>query len=53
MDLFSRRAVATAEPGVANEVSDAEALVWVELKHASDEVLELLGIVALALELGL
>ena len=44
--------VAVGEPGVADEVSDAETLVRVELKHASDQIFEVLRVEALGLASG-
>jgi hypothetical protein len=37
---------------VSDDISDAETLVRVELKHAGDQILELLGVEALGLALG-
>lgn len=41
--------VARRKPGVANDVSDAEALVWVELQHAGDQVFEVFRVEVLGL----
>ena len=40
------------EPWVSDDISDAETLVRVELEHAGDQILELLGVEALGLALG-
>lgn len=38
---------------MADDISDAEALMRVELQHAGNEVFEVLGVEALTLALGL
>ncbi len=40
---------AICEPWMANDVSDAETLMGVELMHAGDQILELFGVEALRL----
>ena len=50
-DSVSACDATTCQPRVANNVSNAEALVRVELEHASDQVLELLRVEAFGLSL--
>jgi hypothetical protein len=40
---------AICEPWMADDVSDAETLMGVELKHAGDQILELFGVETLRL----
>ena len=51
-DSISRGNSTVSQPWVSNDISDAETLVRVELKHASEKILELLRVEALRLALG-
>ena len=45
IDLFSgSHRNSAAEPRVANDISDAESLVWLLLEHAGEKVFELLRV---------
>lgn len=50
-DRISACGITAGQPWVANDVGNAEALVGVELEHASDQVLEFLGVEAFGLAL--
>ena len=51
-DSISRGDSTVSQPWVSNDISDTETLVRVELKHASEKILELLRVEALRLALG-